>query len=136
MKTKFLAFAIFSLASLPIASCAQGAIRGAEERAAAGDRAVGANRGRGRRNRSAAAGTVGGILGAEECPRFRECVVHERRPSFRYNEELRVGAVLPARGVTLHEVPRECGVRPGYRYAAVNDFPVIVEPRSIVEIVE
>jgi hypothetical protein len=46
--------------------------------------------------------------------------------------------VLPERGVTLYEAPRDHHVRPGYRQAAVNDRPVIVEPRSrrIVEIIE
>jgi hypothetical protein len=32
----------------------------------------------------AAAGTVGGILGVDDRPRFREYVVRERRPSYRY----------------------------------------------------
>jgi len=51
---------------------------------------------------------------------------------------VRVGAVLPEQGVTLYAVPRAYNVRPGYRYAIVNDVPVIVEPRSrrIVEIIE
>jgi len=45
--------------------------------------------------------------------------------------------VLPG-DVTLYTVPREYHVRPGYRYAIVNNLPVIVEPRSrqIVEIIE
>jgi hypothetical protein len=78
------------------------------------------------------------ILGVEDWPRFREYVVREHRPSYRIREEVRVGAVLPERGVTLYEVPREYLVRPGYRYAVVNDVPVIVEPRSrrIMEIVD
>jgi Protein of unknown function (DUF1236) len=86
----------------------------------------------------AATGTVGGILGVEERPRFREYVIREHRPSFGYEGDVRVGAVLPPRGVTLYAVPREYHVRPGYRYAIVNDRPVIVEPRSrrIVEIIE
>jgi hypothetical protein len=86
----------------------------------------------------AATGTVGGILGADERPRFREYVVRERHPSFRYGGEVRVGEALPPRGVALYAVPREYHVRPGYRYAIVNDRPVIVEPRSrrIVEIIE
>jgi hypothetical protein len=86
----------------------------------------------------AAAGTVGGILGVEERPQFREYVIREHRPSFGYEGDVRVGAVLPPRGVTLYAVPREYHVRPGYRYAIVNDRPVIVEPRSrrIVEIIE
>jgi hypothetical protein len=86
----------------------------------------------------AATGTVGGILGVEERPRFREYVIREHRPSFRYGGEVRVGEVLPERGVALYAVPREYRVAPRYRYAIVNDRPVIVEPRSrrIVEIVE
>jgi hypothetical protein len=136
--TTFLAAAIFTLASLPVSSYAQGTIRGAEEGAAAGDRAAGPVGAVVGGAVGAAAGTVGGILGVEERPRFREYVVREHHASFRYGEEVRVGAVLPARGVTLYEVPREYHVRPGYRYAVVNDVPVIVEPRSrrIVEIVE
>jgi hypothetical protein len=137
-KTKFLAAAIFTLVSLPVTAYAQGTIRGAEEGAAAGDRAAGPLGAIVGGTVGAAAGTVGGILGVEERPRFREYVVREHRRSFRYGEELRVGAVLPARGVTLYDVPPEYHVAPGYRYAVVNDIPVIVEPRSrrIVEIIE
>jgi hypothetical protein len=79
------------------------------------------------------------ILGVEAWPRFREYVYREHRPSYRIREEVRVGAVLPQRGVTFYEVPREYLARPGYySYAVVNDVPVIVEPRSrrIVEIIE
>src|SRR5262249_31993600 len=136
--TKFLAAAIFTLAIFPAASYAQGTMRGAEEGAAVGDRAAGPAGAIVGGAIGAAAGTVGGILGVEERPRFREYVVHAHRPSFRYGEEVHVGAVLPARGVALYEVPREYHVRPGYRYAVVNDVPVVVEPRSrrIVEIVD
>jgi hypothetical protein len=51
---------------------------------------------------------------------------------------VRIGAVLPNRGVTLYEVPSDYFVRPGYRYAVVNDVPVIVEPRTrrIVEVID
>jgi hypothetical protein len=86
----------------------------------------------------AAAGTVGGILGVEDRPRFHEYVVREHRPSFHYQDEVRVGAVLLEQGVTFYAVPPEYRVKPDYRYAAVNDRPVIVEPRTrrIVEIIE
>jgi hypothetical protein len=78
------------------------------------------------------------ILGVEDWPRFREYVIREHRPSYRIREEVRIGAVLPDRGVTLYEVPSGYVVRPGYRYAVVNDVPVIVEPRTrrIVEVIE
>jgi hypothetical protein len=84
-------------------------------------------------------GGVGGILGVEERPRFREYVVRERRPSYRYSEEVRVGAVLPETGVEYYEVPAEYGPRVHeYRYAVVNERPVLVEPRTrrIVEVIE
>ncbi|HWN49884.1 MAG TPA: DUF1236 domain-containing protein [Xanthobacteraceae bacterium] len=138
MKMKFLAVAALAVAALPYAAYAQGTVRGAEEGAAAGGRAAGPVGAVVGGAVGAATGTVGGILGVEERPRFREYVIREHRPSYRYGEDLRVGAVLPERGVRFYEVPREYHVRPGYRYAIVNDRPVIVEPRSrrIVEIIE
>ena len=85
----------------------------------------------------AATGTVGGILGVDTRPRFRTYVETQRRPSYAYQEEVRVGAVLPRSGVTYHEVPAEYGVR-DYRYTVVNNRTVLVEPSTgrIVEIVE
>ena len=85
----------------------------------------------------AAVGTVGGILGVEDRPRFREYVVRERIPSYRYEQELRVGTVLPEQGVTYYEVPAEYHVT-GYRYTYVNEHPVLVEPRTrrVVQIID
>jgi uncharacterized membrane protein len=85
-------------------------------------------------------GVVGGvssILGVEERPRFRRYVVEEHRPSYRYEGDVRVGAVLPEAGVTYYEVPAEYHVR-DYRYTVVNDRPVLVDPRThrIVEVVD
>jgi len=138
MKIKFLPVAAFVLVSLPFAAHAQGTFRGAEEGAAAGERAAGPLGAIVGGTIGAATGTVGGILGVEERPRFREYVIREHHPSFRYHDQVRIGAVLPERGVTLYAVSREYHVRLGYRYAIVNDRPVIVEPRSrrIVEIIE
>jgi Protein of unknown function (DUF1236) len=138
MKIASFAVATFVLVGSPFAAYAQGTVRGAQEGAAAGDRAAGPLGAIVGGAVGAAAGTVGGILGVEERPRFREYVVREHRPSFRYREEIHVGTTLPERGVTLYAVPREYHVRPGYRYAIVNDRPVIVEPRTrrIVEIIE
>ena len=83
------------------------------------------------------AGGVAGLLGVEEQPRFREYVVRERVPSYRYQEDVRVGAVLPSSGVRYYEVPAEYGVRE-YRYTVVNNRTVLVDPRThrIVQIVE
>src|SRR5215475_4149882 len=138
MNKSLTTIAVLFVATLPYAANAQGTIRGAEEGAAAGGRAAGPLGAIVGGTVGAAAGTVGGILGVEERPRFREYVVREHHPSFRYGGEVRIGEVLPARGVRLYAVPREYHVRPGYRYAIVNDRPVIVDPRTrqIVEIIE
>src|SRR5215468_5414130 len=122
MKMKILTVAAFVLVSLPLAAHAQGTVRGAEEGAAAGERAAGPLGAIVGGTIGAATGTVGGILGVEERPRFREYVIREHRPSLSYRGEVRIGAVLPAQGVTLYAVPPEYHVRPGYRYAIVNDL--------------
>jgi hypothetical protein len=138
MNKSVLTIAALFVATSPYAAHAQGTIGAAREGAAAGERAAGPLGAIVGGAVGAATGTVGGILGVEERPRFREYVIREHDPSFWYQGEVRVGAVLPPRGVTLYAVPPEYHVRPGYRYAVVNDRPVIVEPRSrrIVEIIE
>src|SRR5262249_18257500 len=135
---KILSIATFVILSLPFTANAQGTVRGAQEGAAAGERAAGPLGAIVGGTIGAATGTVGGILGVEERPRFPEYVIREHHPAFFYGGDVRVGAVLPERGVRLYAVPREYHVRPGYRYAIVNDRAVIVEPRShrIVEIIE
>ena len=137
----FVSMTALVLLALPLAAQAQGTVRGAQEGAEEGGRAagplgavvggtVGAAVG-------AAVGTVGGILGVEDRPRFREYVVRERIPSYRYEQELRVGTVLPEQGVTYYEVPAEYHVT-GYRYTYVNEHPVLVEPRTrrVVQIID
>ncbi|MDF2974532.1 MAG: hypothetical protein K0R61_4982 [Microvirga sp.] len=82
-------------------------------------------------------GAIIGGLSDEQRPRFREYTVQQRRPSYRYQEEVRVGAVLPSSGVQYYEAPAEYGVR-DYRYTIVNDRTVLVDPRThrIIEIIE
>ncbi|MDB5549978.1 MAG: hypothetical protein JWR73_1158 [Tardiphaga sp.] len=82
-------------------------------------------------------GGINGVLGVDERPRFRSYVVEQRRPSYTYREDVRVGAVLPEAGVTYYEVPREYNA-PNYRYTVVNNRTVLVDPatRRIVEVVE
>jgi len=132
------AAALAGLFALPLTAQAQGVPGGAARGAEEGGQAAGPL--------GAAAGAVvggvttgvAGLLGVDQRPRFREYVIREHHPSFRYGGEVRIGEVLPARGVRFYAVPREYHVRPGYRYAIVNDRPVIVDPRSrqIVEIIE
>jgi hypothetical protein len=138
MRNAFLNATILSIAMLASPMVyAQGTVQGAAEGARQGERAAGPVGGIVGGAIGAATGTVGGILGVETRPRFREYVVRERVPSYKYSEDIRVGVVLPESGVTYREVPSEYGVQ-GYRYTYVNDRAVIVEPRSrrIVEIID
>jgi hypothetical protein len=117
----------------PIGAQAQGVVGGAANGADQGDKAagpVGAVVG-------GVAGAVAGVLGVDQRPRFREYVVREHRPSFRYTDDVRVGAVLPVDGVEYYDVPPEYGVT-GYRYAVVNNETVLIDPRThaIVQVIE
>ena len=138
MRTELLApITAAALVMLPLAAQAQGTVRGAQEGAEAGGRAAGPVGAVVGGTIGAATGTVGGILGVQDRPRFREYVVREHIPSYRYEQELRVGTVLPEQGVTYYEVPAEYHVT-GYRYTYVNNHPVLVEPRTrrVVEIID
>lgn len=133
-----LSMTVLATMALPLAAQAQGTVRGAEQGAAEGGRAAGPIGAIVGGAVGAATGTVEGILGVDDRPRFREYVVRERRPSYRYNQDVRVGVVLPESGVTYYDVPAEYRAPAGYRYTIVNDRPVLVEARTrrIVEIVE
>jgi len=138
MRTKIVVpMMLLGMLALPMAAQAQGTVRGAQEGAAQGERDAGPIGAVVGGTLGAVAGTVGGILGVEDRPRFREYVVRERVPSYRYNDEFRVGAVLPESGVIYYEVPAEYHVT-GYRYTYVNDRPVLVDPRTrrIVQIID
>jgi hypothetical protein len=82
-------------------------------------------------------GAVVGGIADDSQPRFREHVVRERRPSYTYREDLRVGVELPADGVTYYEVPKEYNA-PQYRYTVVNGRTVLVDPRTrrVVQVIE
>jgi hypothetical protein len=138
MKTKLLgSVLLLDSLTIPMAAQAQGTVRGAERGAAQGERDAGPVGAVVGGALGAVAGTVGGILGVDDRPRFRTYVVEQRVPSYRYESEFRVGAVLPEQGVTYYEVPAEYHVT-GYRYTYVNDRAVLVDPRTrqIVQIIE
>jgi hypothetical protein len=126
-----------SVLTLPVAVQAQGTVRGAQEGAEQGGHAAGPIGAIVGGAVGAATGTVGGILGVDDRPRFREYVVRRHVPFYRYDEDLRVGAVLPERGVTYYDVPPEYHVT-RYRYTYVNDHPVLVDPhtRRVVQIID
>jgi hypothetical protein len=138
MFRKVFAAAILSAAVvIPLSAFAQGVPGGVERGAREGERAAGPVG-------AIVGGTVGGVvggvtgvLGVDQSPRFRRYVVEEHRPSYRYDGDVRVGAVLPEAGVTYYDVPPEYGVRE-YRYTIINDRPVLVDPRTrrIVEVIE
>ncbi|MBM1172713.1 DUF1236 domain-containing protein [Microvirga arabica] len=81
-------------------------------------------------------GAIVGGLAEQQQPQFRQYVVTQGVPSYRVQEEIRVGATLPASGVQYYEVPEQYGVT-NYRYTVVNDTPVLVEPgtRRIVQVI-
>ena len=136
MKALLSAIIITGLAA-PVAASAQGIVGGAQRGAEEGAAAAGPVGGVLGGVAGAVGGGIAGLLGIEERPRFRQYVVREGRPSYRYQEDVRVGTVLPSSGVQYYEVPAEYGVR-NYRYTVVNDRVVLVEPgtRRIVQIVE
>jgi len=138
MHTKFLLPTILLAAlTLPMAAQAQGTIRGAERGAAQGGHDAGPVGAVVGGTLGAVAGTIGGILGVEDRPRFRTYVMSQPHPSYRYESDLRVGAVLPEAGVTYYDVPADYHVT-GYRYTYVNDRAVLVDPhtRTVVQIIE
>jgi hypothetical protein len=138
MKTKLLgSMMLLAALAMPFAAQAQGTVRGAQEGAAQGAHDAGPIGAVVGGTLGAVAGTIGGILGVEDRSRFRTYVVEQRVPSYRYESDFRVGAVLPEQGVTYYEVPADYHVT-GYRYTYVNDHAVLVDPhtRRIVQIVD
>jgi uncharacterized protein DUF1236 len=123
--------------ALPAMAQAQGTVRGMERGAAQGERDAGPVGAVVGGAVGAVTGTVGGILGVDDRRRFHEYVVRERVPSYRYSDEVIVGATLPESGVTYYEVPADYHVT-GYRYTYVNDHAVLVDPRThrIVQIID
>jgi hypothetical protein len=138
MIRKTIAAAFLSAAIIvPLSASAQGVEGGVDRGAREGERAAGPVGAIVGGTIGGVVGGVTGILGVDARPRFRHYVVEEHRPSYRYEGDVRAGAVLPEAGVTYYEVPPEYGVR-DYRYTVVNDRPVLVDPRTrrIVEVVE
>lgn len=128
---------ILALAAPAVAS-AQGVPGGVERGAREGERAAGPLGAVVGGTIGGVVGGVSGILGVDDRPRFHSYVVEQRRPSYTYRDELRVGAVLPAEGVTYYEVPDRFSAAREYRYTVVNGRTVLVEPRThrVVEIID
>ena len=82
-------------------------------------------------------GAIAGGLAEQQQPQFRQYVVTRNVPSYRVQQDVRVGTVLPQQGVTYYEVPAEFGVT-NYRYTVVNEVPVLVDPgtRRVVQVIQ
>jgi uncharacterized protein YcfJ len=125
---------VASVLAMPLAANAQSGAASGAAAGAVGGAVVGGPVG-------AAVGAVGGAVvgGISDAnrPRFKEYVVKEKRTSYKYSSDVRVGARLPDSGVTYYEVPREYGVTK-YKYTIVNDRPVLVDPSNytIVEVID
>jgi hypothetical protein len=130
-------FALTALAALlaaPVAASAQEGTAAGAATGAVGGAIVGGPIGA---VVGAGIGAVAGGISDQNRPRFRQYVVTQKPPSYRYQQEVRVGATLPQSGVTYYEVPAEYG-QTEYRYTVVNDRTVLVDPRShrIVQVIE
>jgi uncharacterized protein YcfJ len=134
MRKTFLAScAVAAMMALPITAHAQGGAATGAAAGAVGGAVVGGPVG------AAVGATVGAVSGAiadDARPRFHSYVVERKHPSYRYDREVRVGADLPASGVTYYDVPREYGAT-NYRYTVVNDRTVLVDPAThrIVQVI-
>jgi hypothetical protein len=129
--------AIVAALAIPAVAQAQGVPGGMERGARDGERAAGPVGAIVGGTIGGVVGGVAGVLGVDQRPRFHSYVVEQRRPSYTYRDDLRVGAVLPGDGVTYYDVPPEYGAS-NYRYTVVNGRTVLVEPgtRRIVDIVD
>jgi hypothetical protein len=138
MIRRFIGISVLAAAlALPVMAQAQGVPGGIERGSRDGERAAGPVGAVVGGVIGGVVGGVAGVLGVDERPRFRSYVVERHVPSYQYNEDVRIGAVLPEEGVTYYEAPPEYGVR-DYRYTVVNGRTVLVDPRThrIVEVVE
>jgi Protein of unknown function (DUF1236) len=131
------AASVVAILAIPSLAQAQGVPGGIERGSREGERAAGPVGGVVGGVIGGVVGGVNGVLGIDQRPRFHSYVVDQRRPSYQYSEEVRIGAVLPDDGVTYYDVPPEYGAR-DYRYTVVNGRTVLIDPRThrIVEIVE
>jgi hypothetical protein len=86
---------------------------------------------------AAITGGIDGLIGIKEMPRFKQYVIEQHPQTFRYQDQVAVGVVLPPDGAQYYEVPPEYG-HVTYRYAVVNDEVVLVDPstRRIVQTVQ
>lgn len=129
--------AVAAVLGSPIAAQAQGVSGGIDRGSREGERAAGPVGAIVGGTIGGVVGGINGVLGVDDRPRFRNYVVEQRRPSYAYRDELRVGSVLPEAGVTYYDVPQEYGAR-NYRYTVINNRTVLIDPatRRVVEVID
>jgi Protein of unknown function (DUF1236) len=76
-----------------------------------------------------AAIATGAIVPYEHREPLREYIVHENRPSYRYEDEVVVGRELPPGPYESYPVPERYGV-PDHHYAIVNGRAVVFHPQT------
>jgi Protein of unknown function (DUF1236) len=81
-------------------------------------------------------GAVVGGIASQQSPGFNEYVTTQHRRSYRYSDQVVVGAVLPSDGPDYYAVPSKYGAKQ-YRYSVVNGQTVLVDPRThrIVQVI-
>jgi hypothetical protein len=76
-----------------------------------------------------AAIATGAIVPYEHREPLHEYIVHENRPSYRYEDEVVVGRELPSGPYESYPVPERYGV-PDHHYAIVNGRAVVFHPQT------
>ena len=84
-----------------------------------------------------AAIATGAVVPYEHREPLHEYIVHENRPSYRYDDEVVVGRELPPGAYESYPVPERYGV-PEHHYAIVNNRAVVFHPqtRRIIHVYE
>jgi hypothetical protein len=139
MIRRYIAIAALAVTvALPAVALAQGVPGGVERGSREGERAAGPVGAIVGGVIGGVVGGVNGVLGVDDRPRFHRYVEERHYPSYQYNEDVRIGAVLPDAGVTYYDVPPEYNSAREYRYTVVNGRTVLVDPRThrIVEVIE
>ena len=76
-----------------------------------------------------AAIATGAVVPYEHREPLHEYIVHENRPSYRYDDEVVVGRELPPGAYESYPVPERYGV-PEHHYAIVNNRAVVFHPQT------
>jgi hypothetical protein len=76
-----------------------------------------------------AAIATGAVVPDEHREPLHEYIVHENRPSYRYDDEVVVGRELPPGAYESYPVPERYGV-PEHHYAIVNNRAVVFHPQT------